>query len=163
MTLYELTAEYFSLMEILSEEENANTVEEKIEALRRIEADFEKKADGYAKIYRTMQAEAEAIKEEEIRLKKRREAVENGAERLKNALYNAMVSLDKKKFKTALFSFSIQNNRPGVDDYAPEKIPSEYWIPQAPILDKKKLLDDLKDGEIIEGAAIKQGEGLRIR
>jgi hypothetical protein len=159
MTLYELTEEYFSLMEILSEEEN----DEKIEALRRIEADFEKKADGYAKVYRTMQAQAEAIKEEETRLKNRRKAVENGAERLKNALYNAMVLLDKKKIKTPLFSFSIQNNPPGVNDYAPEKIPPEYWIPQAPILDKKKLLDDLKGGEIIEGAAIKQGEGLRIK
>ncbi|MFQ9546240.1 MAG: siphovirus Gp157 family protein, partial [Clostridium sp.] len=42
-------------------------------------------------------------------------------------------------------------------------IPEEYWIEQAPVLDKKTLLAALKAGEEIPGVSIKQTESLRIR
>lgn len=74
-----------------------------------------------------------------------------------------MRAVDKLKFKTKLFSFNIQNNPPSVDITDEKLIPQEFFIDQAPKLDKKSLLAALKDGKEIEGATIKQTKSLRIR
>ena len=69
----------------------------------------------------------------------------------------------KNKFKGQLFSFSIQKNPPSLNVDDEKLIPEEYWIEQAPVLDKKTLLAALKSGEEIPGVSIKQTESLRIR
>jgi hypothetical protein len=70
--------------------------------------------------------------------------------------------LDKRKIKTVLFSFAIQKNPPSVQ--ADENlIPADYWIPQAPKLDRRALMEDLKAGASVPGAHLIQTESLRIR
>ena len=58
----------------------------------------------------------------------------------------------KTKFKGQLFSFSIQKNPPSVNVIDEKLIPEEYFIPQEPTLDKKRLLTDIKSGAEIPGA-----------
>ena len=74
-----------------------------------------------------------------------------------------MKATGKTKFKGKLFSFNIQKNAPGVSILDEKLIPKEYLIEQAPVIDKKAILNDLKNGEDIPGVEIKQTESLRIR
>ena len=68
-----------------------------------------------------------------------------------------------KRIKSELFTFNIQNNPPSLNVEDEMNIPFEYYIPQQPKLDKKELLNAIKNGLEIEGVSIKQGESLRIR
>jgi len=58
---------------------------------------------------------------------------------------------------------SIQNNPPSVRVVNEELIPSHFMIPQPPKLDKKTILQKLKDGEKVPGVELAQGRSLRIR
>ena len=44
-----------------------------------------------------------------------------------------------------------------------EVIPKKYWKPQPDVLDKKSILDELKNNMEIPGVKIKQGTALSIR
>ena len=48
-----------------------------------------------------------------------------------------MEETGKEKFKTALNSYSIANNPPSLDVQDDSLIPKEYWVSQAPTLNKK--------------------------
>jgi len=164
MTLYDLTTEYAELLEKLSDPDYEGYKDDINEKLAVTDADIEDKADAYAKFIKTFEAEANAIKTEEERLYARRKAYENRAQYMKKALEGSMVFLDKKKFKTTLFSFGIQKNAPSLDIATEEFIPAAYYIPQEPKLDKISLLEDMKTGKVsVEGVGIKQTESLRIR
>ena len=42
-------------------------------------------------------------------------------------------------------------------------IPEDYKVEQAPKVDKKKILNDLKEGKYVPGAELKQDERLNIK
>ena len=75
---------------------------------------LKKKADSTAKMIRTLIADADAVKAEKDRLADREKALRNSADNLKKYLETMMLEVDKKKFKTKLFSFNIQKNAPSV-------------------------------------------------
>ena len=108
-------------------------------------------------------AEAEAIKLEEKRLYEKRKALENHAERVKQALDDTLTELGIKELKAGIFNLKYQNNPPSVDVLDMELIPEIYKLPQEIKLDKKAILQDLKNGVEVAGVEIKQGESLRIR
>ena len=95
----------------------------------------------------------------------REKALRNSADNLKKYLETMMLEVDKKKFKTKLFSFNIQKNAPSVKVEVEELLPKKYLIPQPDKVDKKQLLKDLKAGviEANENMRLVQTESLRIR
>lgn len=100
--LYELTSDYEN---ILAQLETAETDEEKdaaLAALDEISGAIENKAEIYAKIIKSKQAEAEAFKGEIVRLTGIMKAAENTAERLKARLLGAMQSAGIGKIPTAI-------------------------------------------------------------
>ena len=123
------------------------------------------KAENLVKVIRSLEASAEALKTEKIRLQDRQKAVENNVKNLKEYLQFNMETLGKDKVRTELFNLNIQNNPPRlvVDDE--KEIPKAYWEEQPAKLNKKMLLEDLKSSNNIDfkGAHIEQGRGLRIR
>ena len=155
MKLYELTQNYLNLQELL---ENPEIPAEMIET-----ALIEDKAENIAKLIKTLEADVSGFKAEEKRLADRRKSLENRVTGLKNYIDNSMKVTGKNKFKGQLFSFSIQKNPPSLNVEDEKLIPEEYWIEQAPVLDKKTLLAALKSGEEIPGVSIKQTESLIIR
>lgn len=162
--LYALTSEYMQLQIML--EHGWETAEEEkaiIEAMEALAGDIEDKADGYARVLRNMTTDIEAIKAEEKRLYSRRVALENGVERLKASIKDAMTLLGKRRVETSIGSWGIQKNPPSVAITNKDAIPADYWIMPAPVLDKQALLRNLKDGEIIEGCELQQTEGVRFR
>lgn len=164
MTLYELTEDYMNLLELAEDpdiDEQAFT-----DTLEGIEGALEDKAEGYAKVIRTLEGDAAACDAESKRLRNKKQTIENNIKRMKAALQYAMQATGKTKFKTALFSFGIQKNPAAVviDEGYIENIPDRFLIPQDPQIDKKAIKEALKAGEVLEGIAhLEQTESLRIR
>ena len=124
---------------------------------------IESKAENIAKLVRNLESDVSAYKEEEDRLKTKREATENKVKWLKTYLEDNMKLTGKTKFKSGMFNFSIQKNPASVNITDEKIIPGEFLIPQPPKVDKTSLKEILKRGIEVPGAELKQTEGLRIR
>ena len=124
---------------------------------------IESKAENIAKLVRNLESDVSAYKEEEDRLKTKRQATENKVKWLKTYLEDNMKLTGKTKFKSGMFNFSIQKNPASVNITDERIIPEEFLIPQLPKIDKTALKDVLKNGIEVPGAELKQTEGLRIR
>ena len=164
-SLYELSAEYSDLQAML--ESGCESPEDEqaiIDAMNAVSENIFEKADGYAKIMRNMASEAEAIKAEEKRLYARRKTLENGVERLKAAMYNAMILTGAKKLSTSIGSWNIQKNPQSVNVLDVSKVPARFLIEQPPTVDKRAMLEEFKlTGEIFDGVEITRGESVRFR
>lgn len=131
-------------------------------ALENIDDEIETKADNIAKVLRDFDGDIEALKFEEERLAKKRKAIENRQKQLKEYLQNAMIVLDKRKFKTDLFSFNIQRNAPSLKILDESKIPEDYYKIERQ-LNKNDLKEAVKNGLFEDAAELVQTESLRIR
>ena len=131
-------------------------------ALENIDDEIETKADNIAKVLRDFDGDIEALKFEEERLAKKRKAIENRQKQLKEYLQNAMIVLDKRKFKTDLFSFNIQRNAPSLKILDESKIPDDYYKIEKK-LNKNDLKEAVKNGLFEDAAELVQTESLRIR
>lgn len=162
--LYELAEQYKVLEEMLYDGE----VEEQLiwDSLEEIDAEIEEKADNYAKIIKDMNADVEMLKKEEERLYYRRKALENRSKGLKDRLEENMRFMGKTKFKTALFSFSIQRNggkQPLEITENLSDIPMKFLVQQDPVPNKEAIREYLAD-HTVEWAELRpHGESLRIR
>lgn len=165
MTLYELTAEYYSLL--LYAEDPETDPQTFADTLEGLGGEIEDKADGYAKVIAELNSEATKLKAEIDRLTARKRAIEQNVTRMKDSLKQAMLMTGKTKFKTDLFSFNIQKNPPRVVIDDPTHIPEAYLILQEPKVDTigiKNALKSADEAPLWEGIAhLEQDEGVRIR
>lgn len=162
-TLYEITGDYLRLLEMLEDEGNVIDPLVFADTLEGIKGEFEIKADGYARIIRELLAESKKYEAEMIRMKARMEVLDNRANMLKKHLYDSMKATGKTKFKTDLFSFSIQKNG-GLQpmEIVPDvEIPDEYCRKEP---DNTKIREALKNGAELSFAVLKErGDHLVIR
>ena len=159
-TLYEITGDFLKLLD-MAEELDGDVFRDTLEG---IEGELEIKADGYAKVITELENRAEGLDKESKRLAERKKGIENNIKRIKDSLQGAMIATGKTKFKTELFNFGIQKNKPRlVLDKGLEDIPMDYYIFQDPIADKEKITQELKEGKELDFAHLEQGESLRIR
>ena len=159
MKLYEINVDIQNLINMVDEIDHQTF----IDTMESLQFELHDKAENYAKVIKAMEIETDGIKKEQDRLQHMKATRTTKIEWLKNAVEEAMVLADDKKFKTNLFSFNIQKNIPSLDISENAIIPQNYYIEQAPKLDKKKLLDYIKNGIQIDGVNIKQTESLRIK
>ena len=162
MKLYTITEEIKALT-LLEDDIDEQTFKDTLEGLTMI---LEDKANGYAKIIATYKGEVDTIDAEIKRLSAMKSTRNNKIKWLKQNLQEAMTIADNKKFKTDLFSFGIQKNPASLKlnvDFSETKVGEMFLIEQAPKVDSKKIKDILKDGGIVEGARLEQGESLRIK
>lgn len=157
-TLYELKNDFQKVQALI--EDGGEGLQDTLES---IELAIEDKLENIGKVIRNLEAEAKAFKEEEQRLGDRRKSIENNIKHLKQYAENAMIVTGDKKIKAGLFTFSIQKNPASVSVFNDVIVPEKYYVPVDPRLDKKKIKEDLKNGESIPGAELKQSESLRIR
>jgi predicted nuclease with TOPRIM domain len=159
MKLYELTDNYMQLVELadqLDEETFRNTLES-------IQDSIEDKVENTAKVIKSIEADVQAIKEEEKRLKERRQALETKIDNIKDYLKEQLEKAGIDKVKRATFTVSIQNNPPKAEIVDEKSLPLEFMIPQPAKVDKRAILEKLKSGEHVPGAALVQERGVRIR
>jgi hypothetical protein len=94
------------------------------------------------------------ISEMEDRLNRLRER----AAKRRQIVKDTMVAVDLKKLEAPDFTVSV---RPGIASLVilePTEVPSLYWEPGEPRLNRKELLSDLKHGVEIAGAALSDPE-----
>ena len=157
MNLYKLSVAF---QEVQNMELDPEVMKDTLDS---IEDAIENKAENIAKLIRNLESDVSAYKEEEDRLKTKRQVTENKVKWLKTYLEDNMKLTGKTKFKSGMFNFSIQKNPVSVNILDERIIPEEFLIPQLPKIDKTALKDVLKTGVEIPGAELKQTEGLRIR
>lgn len=157
MNLYELS---LAFQEVQNMDLDPEVMQDTLDS---IEDAIENKAENIAKLIRNLESDVTAYKEEEDRLKAKRQATENKVKWLKTYLEDNMKLTGKTKFKSGMFNFSIQKNPASVNITDEKIIPGEFLIPQPPKVDKTSLKEILKRGIEVPGAELKQTEGLRIR
>ena len=69
-----------------------------------------------------------------------------------------MTELDIKKLQAPDFTASIRSGLPSLTVINETEIPSIYWEPRDPKLDRVSLLADLKQGTDVQGAALSNPE-----
>ena len=157
MNLYELSVAF---QEVQNMDLDPEVMQDTLDS---IEDAIENKAENIAKLVRNLESDVAAYKEEEERLKTKRQATENKVKWLKTYLEDNMKLTGKTKFKSGMFNFSIQKNPASVNITDEKAIPEEFLIQQPPKVDKTSLKEILKRGIEVPGAELKQTEGLRIR
>lgn len=162
MKLYELTQNYKNLLDLL--EDDNIPIELLEDSLNQINEDFTSKCESISKVIKSLYANIDAIRMEERRLQKRRKAIENNMNNLKDYLKTSMEALDKKSVKSNMFSLSIRKNTPSILIKNINDIPEEYVKEVIEYdIDKKGILQEFKStGYLVEGVEIKESESLFI-
>lgn len=159
-TLFNLTDNYKQVYDLIAEQGDEQALSDTLDSINDA---LEDKADGYVSVIKSLESDNKTIDNEIKRLQQRKTTNKNGIDRLKESLKASMESIGKTKFKTALNSYNIQNNPPSLNVVEEKHIPSDFWLLQAPKLDKKSLLKHIKENDDIDGVEIKQTQSLRVR
>src|SRR5699024_5006448 len=158
MKLYEIPTLYQQLLDMAEDTEVDFS-----EALDSLEDAFEEKAENIVKIMRTLEAKEKAYKDEVDRLNAQRKTLNNRVQALKDYMQENRYEKGKKKIESGMYTVENKKTPPTIKMDEDKYIPDGHWNPQTPQLDRKKLLQDMKIGEEIEGVEIVQGEHVRIR
>jgi hypothetical protein len=162
LKLYELTDSFKKIFDMIDENEPDEALKM---ALAEIGGAIEVKADGMAKLIKSLDYDVDIYKAEEKRLADRRRAIENKRNWFKNYLKEQMEKVGKDKIKLPTITLALQSSPPAVNITDNTAIPAKYItiIPELHIPDKKAILEALKAGQDVPGTEMTQGKHLRIR
>jgi hypothetical protein len=91
-------------------------------------------------------------------MQERLERLQDRASKRRQIAKDVMVELDLKKITAPDFSVSIRPGMPSLMVIDEAAVPSIYWQPSAPRLNRQGLLSELKDGAAIEGVTLSNPE-----
>ncbi|EHL2528031.1 siphovirus Gp157 family protein [Listeria monocytogenes] len=157
-TLYSIQGKYQQLLN-LAEQLDPELLKDTLES---IDDELETKAENVAFVIKELEGQSLILEKETKRLAERKNTINNNVKRLKQSLFDAMITANKQKIKTNLFTLDIRKNPPSLIVEDESKL-LNYLIEQPKKLDKTKLGDDLKKGIEVPGAKIIQTERLKIR
>ena len=174
MKLYELSAEYETLYQALEELGDEETETELGQAytdtLEGISGEFDEKAEALAIIAKRFASDAEAVKQERIRLSEREKALNEKVKRLREYLLSNMQRTGKSKVETARAVISIRNNAESVqiEDSAAflawaEKHDDTLLTYKPPEISKTAVKDAIRAGKQLPGASLVRTQTLQIR
>ena len=107
LKLYEIERNYLEALDLFTDPDTEIPAEVVADTLEAIEGEFEVKAIRVAGFARQMEAEAEAIKDAEERMGKRRKSLESRAKWLKDYVKIGMEAMGLKKLPSAWFVLSV--------------------------------------------------------
>ena len=161
MKLYELSEQFKNLEALLEREDLPK--EDILKALEDVEGNINEKLEGMCKFIKSIESDVTGIETEEKRLSAMKSTKKNSITSIKEYMLQQMKGLKMENVKTPLFNIRLQLSNPSVNVLDEKKIPKKYFIRQAPILDKRTLLEDLKTDKKIKGCEILRKEGVRIK
>lgn len=114
-------------------------------------------------VEREVQADAIDVRIKDLQARKQR--VQHSAETLRNIVLQCMDTRGEKTIASPTLTLSISTRSPDVVITDESLIPSHFFAPQPPRLDKAALKEAvLKDGEVIDGVTTGNGKiSLTIR
>lgn len=92
--------------------------------------------------------------------------LQDRASKRRGIVKDVMSDLDIKKIEAADFTVSIRPGLPALTVLNEDEVPSLYWTPGEPRLNRQYLARDLKDGAEITGATLGESEpvlSVRVR
>lgn len=161
MRLYDLTDQYNDLLELARDDVKGMDYTAMLQGMEGVIRD---KLDNTCKVIRTLEAEAEGLKSETLRLSQRKTTIENHVARMREAMKIEMMRIGMDKHKSSLFSVSITKPRDRIEVTDITTVPSEYMKQSDPTVDKIAIMNAIKNGAMISGVTLVQGNsGLIIR
>lgn len=157
-TLYSIQGKYQQLLN-LAEQLDPELLKDTLES---IDDELETKAENVAFVIKELEGQSLVLETETKRLAERKNTINNNVKRLKQSLFDAMITANKQKIKTNLFTLDIRKNPHSVFVEDESKL-INYLVEQPKKLDKTKLKDDLKKGIDVPGAVLVQTERLQIK
>jgi len=164
LMLHELTGEYLKLSEMFfddSIDESALYIE-----MDKVKGEINVKMENYAIATQNMAALAKSMKDAEEKINARRKKLEDRIENIKSYIKHNMDRLQIHRISSPYLNIQIKNNPPSVRINNEDQIPSEYMVqpePQPMRPDKRKMLEDLKEGVVIEGVELVKTTRLEIK
>jgi len=152
---YSLSTEFASLMQ------EVELTEEQLKRFDELEVSLPFKLENCCKWIANVNADVEAFKAEEKRLADRRRVIENNVQSFKEYVQHCMETADIYKIDAGTFKLSLAKKPAAVQIYSESMIPAKFHIISTRI-DKVALKEALKNGEVIEGAAL-ESNGLSLR
>lgn len=163
--LFEI-AERYKNIEELSELVNSGELElEMLQfALNEIEGELIEKLTNITNLIKKLDGELLIIKNEKERLDKREKTTKKTIENLKDYIFNSMKYVNSKKLSNGLNTWTIAKCPKFVKIIDESVIDSSYKIEKLTIsIDKRKIKEDIENGQVVQGAELIQNEGLRIK
>lgn len=165
MNLFEMTVALRNVLEngIVIDSEDVMTEDGELFSAEELEAlniERDEKIEGIALFIKELDAESSALKEEEKKLKARREAKENKAKWLKSYLLG---NLNGQKFETSRVAISYRKSTQVVIQNE-EAVPSEFLKTKTSVeVDKTALKKVLATGFEIEGCSLEEKQNIQIK
>ena len=164
MKLYEIANDYLALLEAI---ESGEIPEECIsDTLEAIKGEIDVKADNIACMLKSLEADVNAFKAEENRLKERREQKERAYERLKMYLSDMLIRVNVGRVETARNVISFRKSEavevePSFIEWAQKNRDDllKYGKPTANLTSIKTAI---KGGDVIEGATLVTRQNIQI-
>ena len=104
------------------------------------------------------EALATGLKGRIAEMQERLERLQERAAKRRQIVKDTMVELDLKKLTAADFSVSIRPGMPALMVIDEAAVPSIYWEPREPRIDRQGLLAELKQGAEITGVTLSNPE-----
>jgi hypothetical protein len=104
------------------------------------------------------EALATGLKSRIAEMQERLDRLQDRASKRRQIVKDVMVELDLKKITAPDFTVSIRPGMPALLVLDEAAVPSIYWQPSAPRLNRQELLSELKDGADITGVTLSNPE-----
>ncbi|MFD1398683.1 siphovirus Gp157 family protein [Lacticaseibacillus suilingensis] len=159
-TLYDLTDKLTSLQRLAEDD----TVDPALiaDTMDSIEGDFEDKAVGYVKVYKSIEADVDEINAEIKRLQERKASFKNNANTIKQRLVQAMVETGNERIKTPLFTIYTRRTVSVQAPEDPNKLPPEF-IKTTLSVNKADLKKALQSGREVPNARLVENVSLGVK
>ena len=166
-TLYQISDDIRYLMNLLESgeatDENGEINEVVIEQLQISQAELEQKGINYCYAIKELDNKLDNYKSEIARLNANKKQIENAQERMKNALKDAMVEFGIEKLEGKTISVKLTKSK-SVDVYDMTSLPTDFHRQKITIEpDKVAIKEAINNGQVIEGAHLKENINLRIK
>lgn len=121
------------------------------------ETDFQEAIAEVAALIFEIDGQVAGVKAMEDRLAKRRGRLERSAESLRGVILAAMDKAGVPAIKRDFVTINAKPKPRELGEVEESQIPSDYFTPQPPKLDRLALRKDLRDGKSVPGARLDNG------
>lgn len=171
MKLYEITQELEkieAMYELAYDSETGEIKKLEFDEIQAMEEEMKNllsnKADAIIKFVKNMDSDIAVLKEEEKRLKERREKLEKKKEWLKNYLMENMLKLGYTKVESTYGTLSTRKSKSTIiNENIIDKDPRYWSVETKDKFDKNKIKKLIESGEEIAGAYIQENTSVVIK
>lgn len=152
-SIFQLNAKMLEFQKLIETEDlDEDTIRDTMES---IEGEIEEKLKDYAAVVINLESDVAGMKSAEKNIAERRKSLENNIARMKSIMDQTMKYSGLEKIDDdPRFKIGYRKCPASVEILNEDELPDMVFVPQDPTVDKKLLLQLLKDGQKIDGARL---------